>query len=94
MAIIIETCPVCGHDLHSEVICTYPPIPREVCYNCGWSLEGKQEEIVRVPFGNSNLIIDDLVDCTNLKSEDCTLLGNNCTITTGVINANELKQGF
>lgn len=49
--IIIGTCPKCGHDLIDEVICTYPPIPRKVCHNCGWSWEGKQEEIIRVPFG-------------------------------------------
>ncbi len=49
--IIIETCPKCGHDLTDEVICTYPPIPRKICHNCGWSWEGKREEIVRVPFG-------------------------------------------
>lgn len=35
--IIIETCPKCGHDLQDEVICTYPPIPRKVCWNCGWT---------------------------------------------------------
>ena len=38
-------------DLRDEVICTYPPIPRKVCSNCGWSWEGEQEKIVRVPFG-------------------------------------------
>ena len=51
--IIIETCPKCGHDLIDEVICTYPPIPRKVCHNCGWSWEGEREEIVRVPFGGN-----------------------------------------
>ena len=52
---IIETCPKCGHDLHDELITTYPPILRKVCYNCGWSWEGEQEEVVRIPFGgNSN----------------------------------------
>lgn len=55
MAIIIETCPICGHDLMNEVICTYPPIPRKHCPSCGWSWTGEREEIVRVPFGgNSN----------------------------------------
>lgn len=51
--IVVETCPKCGHDLRNEVICTYPPIPRKVCWNCGWSWEGKQEKIVRVPFGGN-----------------------------------------
>ena len=51
--IVVETCPNCGHDLRDEVICTYPPIPRKVCSNCGWSWEGEQEKIVRVPFSSS-----------------------------------------
>ena len=50
---IIETCPKCGGVLRDEVICTYPPIPRKVCSNCGWSWEGEQEKIVRVPFSSS-----------------------------------------
>lgn len=56
---IIETCPKCGHDLQDEVICTYPPIPRKVCWNCGWSWTGEREKIKRVPFGgNTNTFID------------------------------------
>ena len=51
--IIIETCPKCGHDLQDVVICTYPPIPRKVCWNCGWSWTGKPEKITRVPFGGN-----------------------------------------
>lgn len=62
--IIIETCPKCGHDLHDEVICTYPPIPRKVCYNCGWSWEGEQEEVVRIPFGG-NSYHDDNISLSN-----------------------------
>lgn len=53
MAIIIETCPKCGHDLQNEVICTYPPIPRKSCPSCGWSWEGEREEVIRVPFGSN-----------------------------------------
>lgn len=49
--IIIETCPKCGGDLLDEVINIYPPIPCKRCLNCGWSWEGKQEKIIRVPFG-------------------------------------------
>ena len=48
--IIIETCPKCGHDLHDVVIATYPPIPKKECWNCGWTWEGKREEVIRVPF--------------------------------------------
>lgn len=51
--IIIETCPKCGHDLRDEMICTYPPIPRKVCCNCGWSWTGEPEKITRVPFSSS-----------------------------------------
>ena len=51
--IVVETCPKCGHDLHDEVICTYPPIPRKVCWNCGWSWTGEREKIKRVPFGGN-----------------------------------------
>ena len=51
--IFIETCPKCGHDLRDEVICTYPPIPRKVCWNCGWSWTGEREKIKRVPFGGN-----------------------------------------
>ena len=51
--IIVETCPKCGHDLQDEVIFTYPPIPRKVCWNCGWSWTGEREKIKRVPFGGN-----------------------------------------
>ena len=42
-----------GGDLRDEVICTYPPIPCKRCLNCGWSWEGEQEKIVRVPFSGN-----------------------------------------
>lgn len=53
--IIIETCPKCGHDLRDEIITTYPPIPRKVCYNCGWSWEGQPEQVVRVPLAATHI---------------------------------------
>ena len=57
--IVVETCPKCGHDLHDVVICTYPPIPRKVCWNCGWSWTGEPEKSTRVPFGgNTNTFTD------------------------------------
>lgn len=55
MAIIIETCPKCGHDLTDLVICTYPPIPQKKCFNCGWSWKCEREEVIRVPFGGNSL---------------------------------------
>ena len=48
--IIIETCPKCGHDLIDSMICTYPPVTQKYCPSCGWTWEGKREEIARVPF--------------------------------------------
>lgn len=71
--IIIETCPKCGHDLRDEIIATYPPIPRKVCYNCGWSWEGQPERIVRVPFGG-NSYQDDNIDLLN--SNDTSSINN------------------
>ena len=57
MAIIIETCPKCGHDLTDVMIATYPPSPKKECWNCGWSWTGEQEEVIRVPFGgNANTV--------------------------------------
>ena len=47
---IIETCPQCGGDLVNYIITTYPPIPGKKCMSCGWSWEGRGEEIKRVPF--------------------------------------------
>lgn len=77
MAIIIETCPKCGHDLVDEVICTNPPIPKKSCWNCGWHWEGEPEEVVRVPFGGNGLIVDDLVGiCNSYTLEDCAVLNN------------------
>lgn len=72
--IIIETCPKCGHDLQDEVICTYPPIPRKVCWNCGWSWTGEREKIKRVPFGgNTNTFTekDNTSISWNGSSTDC-----------------------
>ena len=55
MAIIIETCPKCGHDLVDIMLASYPPIPKKECWNCGWSWKGKREEVVRVPFSGNKL---------------------------------------
>lgn len=93
MAIIIETCPKCGHDLMNEVICTYPPIPRKSCPSCGWSWEGEREEVIRVPFDGNSLIIDDLVgldkyDKLEVNLDDITLL-NNFNLEDATISAFE-----
>lgn len=55
MAIIIETCPKCGHDLRDLIITTYPPIPQKKCFSCGWEWTGEPEEVIRMPFGGNSL---------------------------------------
>jgi len=63
---IIETCPVCGHDLVDLVLTVNPPIPQKKCFACGWSWTGEPEEVVRVPFGgNSGLVFG----TSNFKEE-------------------------
>lgn len=100
--IIIETCPKCGHDLHDEMICTYPPIPRKVCYNCGWSWEGEQEEVIRVPFGGNSYHDDNIshlngdyaLPISNFSQSACLNCPNNpknggdgiCSCTLGRMN--------
>ena len=95
--IVIETCPKCGNDLRDEVICTYPPIPRKVCWNCGWSWTGKPEKITRVAFGgNTNTFTEkdntsiswngsstdwDSIDIKTSTDWDSTHLDTSSTIT-------------
>lgn len=78
--IIIETCPICGEDLFEYMIATNPPIPKKECLACGWSWTGKQEEVIRVPFGGNSLSPDDLAS----KLQDYTVL--NATLEDSVIN--------
>ena len=82
MAIIIETCPQCGHDLIDEVICTYPPIPRKRCPNCGWSWEGEKEEVIRVPFNRDFIRTEtlsylDYSHANNFEQSPCKNCSNN-----------------
>lgn len=93
MAIIIQTCPKCGHDLHDVMLASNPPISRKECFNCGWSWQGEPEKIVRVPFGGNSLIIDDLValdkyNKLEVSLNDATLL-NNYNFNDGIISAFE-----
>ena len=101
MAIIIETCPKCGHDLVNEVICTYPPIPKKSCPSCGWSWEGEREEIVRVPFGGNSFVVDDLVfhgntDYECLNSTDCMVnnLAGRVFMTNMATQDNVIKLSY
>lgn len=34
---IIETCPICGHDLVDLILTYNPPISKMKCFNCGWN---------------------------------------------------------
>ena len=34
---IIETCPICGHDLVDLVLTYNTPISKKKCFNCGWN---------------------------------------------------------
>lgn len=52
--IFINTCPKCGSDLNSVVICTYPPIDRVECPCCGWYNESSNK-IVREKFKESKV---------------------------------------
>lgn len=48
---VIEICPKCGHDLISSELCVLPPIQVRECPSCGWKWQGRQQEVIRVPFG-------------------------------------------
>ena len=107
MAIIIETCPKCGHDLQDLVIATYPPIPQKKCFGCGWEWTEEPEEIVRVPFGGNsleydkpsildnytslNLIVDDITDVTSITKEE---LEEYMKKTTNVMITNYVKKYY
>ena len=107
MAIIIETCPKCGHDLMNEVICTNPPIPKKSCWNCGWHWEGEpeREEVVRVPFSGNSFYPDDKYTLIGSKydeeiiTSDHTNVLNNLATTVSnyygnTINATEAMEAF
>lgn len=70
--IIIETCPKCGHDLVDEILTVNPPIPKKSCWNCGWSWTGKQEEVVRIPFGGNSCDDTIYTNISDLISTDDT----------------------
>ena len=40
---IVETCPVCDHELFEELIYTYPMARYKYCENCGWHAEEEPE---------------------------------------------------
>lgn len=92
MAIIIETCPKCGHDLVYTVICTNPPIPKKGCPNCGWSLEGEPEEVVRVPFGGNLFYPDD--SCCSLNNINGHAFVTTSNLSNDTINYEMLVESI
>lgn len=95
MAIIIETCPKCGHDLHDVILASNPPIPKKECFNCGWSWTGEPEQIMRVPFGGNSLNHDSLTlrgntdyECVNGLATSASIYGDN------VVNMSEAMDAL
>ena len=96
MAIIIETCPKCGHDLHDLVIATNPPIPHKKCFECGWEWFGEPEQVIRVPFGGNNPNItkqpslNDYINTPytlNTEQSPCDNCSNNVTSSYAALTA-------
>ena len=61
---VVETCPKCGNYLQTIVLTSYPPIPKKICYHCGWSWIGDQESVEKVifePFESKESDKDDFV---------------------------------
>lgn len=52
-------CPTCGKSLFHTVICTYPPIPRYECTNCGYIAEGDKV----IDSGNSIEAVKSITPC-------------------------------
>ena len=94
MAIIIETCPKCGYDLHDLVIATNPPIPQKKCFNCDWEWTGEPEQVLRVPFGGNSFNINaayDLHSNTDYEyiNADCCMV-NNCNENVFTVRQEDL----
>lgn len=87
MAIIIETCPKCGHDLTDLVIATYPPIPQKKCFGCGWEWTGEPEQVIRMPFGGNSLEHNKYPSLN-----DCTSLNLNLDNITNTITKEEIEE--
>ena len=97
MAIIIETCPKCGHDLVDEVLCTYPPIPKKSCWSCGWSWTGEPEEVIRQPFGGNSFYPDDNHLLIGSKYDEEIINGLATTVSNyygNTINTIEAMEAF
>lgn len=96
MAIIIETCPKCEHDLQDLIITTYPPIPQKKCFNCGWEWTGKPEEVIRMPFCGNSFEQESTylnLNCVDINSS--TIIGIDlCNAELKDMSILNLKQGF
>lgn len=96
MAIVVETCPRCGHDLVDLTIATYPPIPQKKCFECGWLWTGEPEEIIRVPFGGNSFNYDTTYTLRGNTDYEC-INGLATTMTTyggGAIGMTEATEAL
>lgn len=84
MAIIIETCPKCGHDLMDVILPTNPPIPKKECCGCGWSWTGTREQVLRVPFGGNAFYQDNKYTLVGSKYDE--FINVNCDDTSCALN--------
>jgi hypothetical protein len=84
MAIIIETCPKCGHDLMDVILPTNPPIPKKECCGCGWSWTGTREQVFRVPFGGNAFYPDNKYTLVGSKYDE--LVNVNCDDASCALN--------
>ena len=84
MAIIIETCPKCGHDLMDVILPTNPPIPKKECCGCGWSWTGTREQVLRVPFGGNTFYPDNKYTLVGSKYDE--LVNVNCDDASCALN--------
>ena len=62
--IVEELCPKCGGTLTDLCLASYPPQYLKECFNCGWTSETKQEEIIKIPYK-----IPDTTDKSNEKTD-------------------------
>ena len=51
--ILVETCPKCGHDLIGLCLDSYQYVME--CFNCGWRSKAEQDEIIRIPYQETDL---------------------------------------
>lgn len=68
---IVYTCPVCGHDLQIQMLCSDPPQTAYHCYQCNWDYVQPGEQTMRIPFRPEEHRTD-LVNKTPLACHSCS----------------------